>query len=111
MKTNGVDYIPQKPRIRIKDFIAECIEKTRGDDLNRIQLEFRQYSPEQMKEEHGNSGKTRQRVLDELLYHNHNCVVAIKTVEDFIRGYIIFKTPEEYGLEENEEEKLLAETG
>lgn len=46
------------------DYIRRAIRNTDSDDLERAQWAFRQFTPEQMQEQHGQSGDTRQQVLD-----------------------------------------------
>jgi hypothetical protein len=47
-----------------KRFILSCIESERGDDYARAKHAFRNYTPEQMKQQYGRSGQTCQEILD-----------------------------------------------
>ena len=60
-----------------KEFAIKCIENARGDDLYRAQMSFNGLSEESMKKQHGQSGRTRQQVLDGYLDHNDQCEAAI----------------------------------
>ena len=61
----------------MKEFIIDCIERCRGDDLARARIAFRGLD---MSKQHGQSGCTRQAVLDGYITHNDKCNAAI----DFI---------------------------
>ena len=65
----------------VKDFVVQCIERARGDDLCRARAAFKHFSPDKMEEEHGQSGRTRQQVLDGHIEHNRKCDVAITVVK------------------------------
>ncbi len=47
------------------EYILSAIARSDGDDLERAQHHFRGLTPVQMQEQHGQSGKTRQQILDE----------------------------------------------
>jgi len=64
----------------VKEFVLSCIERTRGDDLYRAQCAFKNCTPDQMNEEYGQSGQTRQQILDGYKAHNQKCDVAIAAV-------------------------------
>ena len=68
----------------VKQFIIGCIENNRGDDLQRAKAAFRNFSAEEMKEEHGQSGRTRREILDEHWNHDKDCNAAISLVENCI---------------------------
>ncbi len=63
----------------MKEFIIRCIEQARGDDLQRAKLSFRGLD---MSGLHGQSGRTRQSILDGYIAHNDKCNAAI----DFINS-------------------------
>ena len=47
-----------------KERLLKALSWTKGDNLERAQLEFKHYSREQMELQHGQSGLTRQEVLE-----------------------------------------------
>ncbi len=53
----------------VKETIFAALMRYRGDDYERASLAFRQCTPEQMQELYGQSGRTRQAILDD--YRNH----------------------------------------
>ncbi len=63
----------------MKKFIIDCIEQARGDDLQRAKLSFEGLD---MSLEHGQSGRSRQSVLDGYIAHDDKCNAAI----DFINN-------------------------
>jgi len=44
---------------------VRALESARGDDSARARAAFRGYSTEQMKQQHGQSGKTRSEILQQ----------------------------------------------
>lgn len=46
-----------------KERIIGIMENTRGDNLERARMAFARFTPEQMQEEHGESGSTRADLL------------------------------------------------
>jgi hypothetical protein len=48
-----------------KEYVLRVMRDAQGDDLERATLSFRGLSNKQMQEQHGQSGLTRQQVLDE----------------------------------------------
>lgn len=48
----------------IIEYILKAIHAYTGDDLERARMSFIQFTPRQMQEQHGQSGRTRQEVLD-----------------------------------------------
>lgn len=65
---------------KYKSIILSALRQTRGDDLERAKIAFRNYSPEEMKEQHGLSGKTRAEVLKEY----QDFADAIKETADWV---------------------------
>ena len=65
----------------VKQFVLDCITQRRGDDLCRAQYMFKNSTPEQMNQEYGQSGQTRQQILDDYIAHNQKCDAAIEAVE------------------------------
>lgn len=61
-----------------KEFIIHCIKNERGDDLARARCAFHSFSPEEMQEQYGQSGRTRQEVLDDHFLYDQKCNDAIK---------------------------------
>ncbi len=47
-----------------KELAIQALEQMKGDDLWRAMAAFDGMSPEQMREQHGKCGKSRQEVLD-----------------------------------------------
>jgi hypothetical protein len=47
-----------------------AVASQKSDDAYRAQMAFSKYTKEQMQEEHGQSGRSRQQILDEYLNHN-----------------------------------------
>lgn len=56
------------------------LEQMRGDDLARAERQFRDCTPQQMKQQWGQSGKTCQEVLDEYRAHATKINQAIEWV-------------------------------
>ena len=61
------------PRKELIKFIADAIECRRGDDLYRARSAFRNFTPEQMNEFHGQSGFTRQQIVDQYVAFEAKC--------------------------------------
>jgi len=61
----------------IQEFVINCIERARGDDLYRAKMAFRDMTPKQMQEQYGESRRTRQEVLDGHHDHYDKCDAAI----------------------------------
>lgn len=53
-----------------------------GDDYERATRVFASFSPEQMQELYGHSGKTRQQIVDEYAEHRANVNAAIREIEE-----------------------------
>jgi hypothetical protein len=52
-----------------------------GDDFQRAQAAFKRFTPEQMQDQHGESGKTRQQILDDYKAHQDQVTAAITWVK------------------------------
>ncbi len=52
-----------------KNFVKRAMQNARGDDLERAERAFRGLSAKEMAEQHGQSGRTRQEVLDGYTAH------------------------------------------
>ncbi len=48
-----------------KEKLLHIVQNARGDDLERAEHDFAKYSFDQLQEQHGQSGRTRQEVLDD----------------------------------------------
>lgn len=46
-----------------KELAIRALESMQSDDLYRARAAFKNYTPEQMQEQHGQSGKTRAEIL------------------------------------------------
>lgn len=64
-----------------KRVLLTALRNHRGDDHLRAALAFRNYTPEQMQEEHGDSGRKRQEILDEANEHAAEVAMAMAWVE------------------------------
>lgn len=60
------------------DYIFRTLGRTDGDDLERCQAAFRGLSPQQMSSLYGESGRTRQEILDgyQINRDRHTAAVA-----------------------------------
>ena len=63
--------------IMSKEFIINCIEQARGDDLYRAEQSFLGLTVDEMAEEYGESGRTRRQILDDYQSHYDKCDAAI----------------------------------
>lgn len=64
----------------MKNYIIELLENQRGDNLIRARHAFSSCTPEQMQEEYGQSGKTRQQILDDYEAYDAQITAAINWV-------------------------------
>lgn len=64
----------------IKDTILQALRNYRGDDLVRVRNAFRGMTPLQMAHPHGESGMTRQEVLDTYVRHEADVDAAMEWV-------------------------------
>jgi hypothetical protein len=65
----------------VKEFVIGCIQQRRGDDLYRAQCAFRNCTPAEMNELYGESGKTRQQIIDGYKAREQKCDAAIEAVK------------------------------
>lgn len=65
----------------IKKTLLAALSTYRGDDVERARAAFRRYTPEQMKEQHGQSGRTRAEILAEYEQHAEKVEAARVWVE------------------------------
>ncbi len=66
----------------IFNYIQRAIHDRSGDDLERARRAFNGLSPEQMQENYGQSGRTRQEILDEYVRERALATAAMKFVCD-----------------------------
>lgn len=64
-------------KIETKQFIIDCVNQHRSDDLIRAKVAFRNLSSERMQEQYGRSGQTRQQILDGYEEREQQCNSAI----------------------------------
>lgn len=67
-----------------KSLILESLQRMKGDDLYRARAAFKGLTPEQMKEQHGYSGLTRQEILDGYEAHEARVDAAINWVKSIV---------------------------
>lgn len=68
--------------------IRAILQQDRGDDLERAKSAFRGMSAEQMQEPHGNSGMTRQRILDCYIEARKDDEEILEFFENLVAGGI-----------------------
>ncbi len=61
-----------------RQMAIRALENLKGDDSYRAKMAFRNFTPEQMQQEHGLSGLTRQSILDGYLNSEAKIDKAIK---------------------------------
>ena len=64
-----------------KDLVIRALEAYKGDDFYRARAAFRGCTPEKMQEEYGQSGKTREKILNEYEKHETAVVRAIDWIK------------------------------
>lgn len=64
--------------------IIQALQRMKGDDLYRARAAFKGLTPEQMKEQHGYSGLTRQEILDGYEAHEARVDAAINWVKSIV---------------------------
>lgn len=69
---------------RIKEIVLSALNSYKGDDVYRARAAFKGFSIIQMGAQHGESGKSRQEILDE--YESH--AAEVNYVIDFIKAYL-----------------------
>jgi len=62
------------------EIALKALQSYMGDDAQRARAAFRGLTTKQMAEQHGQSGKTRQQILDEYLDHESRVKAAIEWV-------------------------------
>jgi hypothetical protein len=64
-----------------KLLVLDGLSRLRGDDYERASRAFHGLTPEQMQEQHGQSGNTRQEILDSYRTHREAVDKAIAEVK------------------------------
>ncbi len=64
------------------EYIRRVLDNAKGDDLERATAAFRGCTPDRMQEEYGQSGRTRQEILDS---YQQQRAIANQAVEFFNR--------------------------
>ena len=66
-------------KTEIATYIRRALDNAKGDNLERATAAFRNCTPEQMQQEYGQSGETRQAILDgyKAARELHNAAVAV----------------------------------
>lgn len=49
-----------------QEYLLKIVERGKGDDLERFEAAFSNLTSEQLKQPYGNSGMTKQQILDDL---------------------------------------------
>ncbi len=66
--------------IKTKQFIIQCIEQHRGDDLYRASCAFKNLTETEMDEEYGESGQTPRQIIEGYTNRSNKCDEAIKVI-------------------------------
>ena len=66
------------------EVLRRAMDQYKGDNLERARHAFRGMTPEQMREQHGHSGKTRQQILDGYIEDRHEWQVASVMLDSMI---------------------------
>lgn len=64
-----------------RELAIRALKNSRGDDLARAEHAFRLCSPAELDQEYGQSGRTRQQILDDYRQHAERVDAAIRWVE------------------------------
>lgn len=64
-----------------KQITLQALETYRGDDHQRAMHHFRHFTEKQMNELHGESGQTRQQILDKYKEHQDKVDLAITWIK------------------------------
>jgi hypothetical protein len=68
--------------MNIQELILRALENYRGDDLFRAKLAFKGMTPEEMQGQHGQSGFTRQSILDGYVQRERDVDAAVRWVKE-----------------------------
>lgn len=66
---------------QVKQTMLNALRGYRGDDLYRAKAAFRNLSEEQMQEQYGQSGKTRQEIIEGYQAHETRCDEAQEWID------------------------------
>jgi hypothetical protein len=66
------------------NLILQAIKERRGDNLERAKAAFRNCTPDEMKRQYGQSGNTRQEVIDGYQRHVDEVNAALKDFEQLL---------------------------
>lgn len=64
-----------------QELALQALSNLRGDDTARARHEFSRFTPKEMQEQHGQSGKTRAQILAEYEAHDAKVDAAIAWVK------------------------------
>ena len=64
-----------------QDLAIRALQDMKGDDLYRAKRAFSGYTPKEMQEQHGQSGQSRQEILDGYAAQNRKVDEAIEWVK------------------------------
>lgn len=64
-----------------RELAIRALQQMKGDDLYRAEAAFRGLPPDEMKRQYGDSGKTRQQIIDEYRERNAKVDAAIEWVK------------------------------
>lgn len=67
----------------VRDIILSALRQYAGDDSARAQMAFKNCTPAQMQEQYGESGSTRQEILDGYAEHN----ARVHAARDWVRNH------------------------
>lgn len=65
----------------MKELVLKILRNAKGDDLARAKHYFKNFTPEQMAQEHGVSGKTCAQLIEEYQAYEDKIDAAIEWVE------------------------------
>ncbi|MEK6832771.1 MAG: hypothetical protein AABY32_01875 [Nanoarchaeota archaeon] len=78
-------FTESEKRAQAKEKILKALNWATDDDLERAEMSFKNFTPAQMKEQHGSSGKTRQEILDEYRREREQMRYCRQLVIDLIK--------------------------
>ena len=67
-----------------QELALKALQNSKGDDTYRAESAFRNLSPEQMQEQHGQSGQTRAEILAGYKTHDRAIEAAIDWVKSVV---------------------------
>lgn len=72
--------------LEIRDYIQRAVHQRSGDNLERARAAFRGLSPAEMAKEYGQSGQTRQQILDGYEQERALATAAMRMVCENLEG-------------------------